>query len=741
MKLLEFSDWTDVQTQQIVVLPRLEEHGALVASPSLPSPRALHQINDTIVYDWSLEDILNLLKQQTPLRLHVSDDDNDSASTVEKNEILVVEEEEIGEEKKDCDDSSLLSKATNITLPFSPMSELSSWTKRVVSETSKQVNKYKQQQQQQKQPPGVVSLFLQSNTGAFLSLQQSSAQEITNTSLLIIRKSATEPAGNDIIRSCQWYAKADDEEWRIVPGAIHTAFQPSADLAGHFLRCVVHLTDSSSLTCHTETKIQMVPTLFQGIRQATQKTTGYSSFCMVKDVTFRFSISRADSGCALRVEQVLADHSTQVVHEQLEGAHVSLASYAAPKDFQLHLPFSENDEENHSLLYELADQEGIVSCQALNRLGRESFLIAFGIANYHGDASSCQPSMILYPATVDRLSSTPSLPETLGTNHEPTSTSKVASDETTRSTTPPRSPIPPSTSSVTPPRSPIPPIPIQRSTSLDTRPHGPNEQLQQQLLELRRQNVELQKQNKQWQNEKAVLQAAIDARENKLEDAQQEIAQLKGQLEAQEKSESERQDRRLVELKSALEQLTKELQEKDSLIATVQADCKALEDKYQQGQTIVEAHQQEHAALTMKLQKLKAERCHFKQKNESLQKEIAVICKNGRTIRQVEKLIADDAARQQEVALLRQQKKEALTELEHYRTAYQEAKHAQKMAGLDLDVTRLLERNAELERLVGELTEFVEAKESQLETVKRVNEALQAEIHSLAQANMSNNDI
>lgn len=292
--------------------------------------------------------------------------------------------------------------------------------------------------------------------------------------------------------------------------------------------------------------------------------------------------------------------------------------------------------------------------------------------------------------------------------------------------------------SLTPPRS---PIPLQRSTSLDTRTHIPNEPNEPLLLDLQRQNAELLKQNKQWLNERAILQAAIDARENKLELVQQELSQMRTQLDARQRSDTERQDRRVVELQSTVEQLHKELREKDSVIATVQAECKAMEGKYQQGQTVVEAHQQEHAALTMKLQKLKAERCHFKQKNDSLQKEIAVICKHGRTIRQVEKLIADDAARQQEVRLLRQQKKDALTELEHYRTAYQETKHAQEMAGLDVNVTRLFERNAELERLVGELTEFVEAKESQLETVKQVNEALQAEIHSLAQVHMSKNDV
>ena len=722
MKVLEFSNWTDLQTQQMVLMPRLEEHGALVCCEDEEGEESLrhelHHVNGNDVYDWSLEDILVLLKREEPIRLHVSDSHEEDDEDDDDGIIEMIEEETLtAEEKKDCDDYS--SPSSLLLLPFSPMNEFSSWTKRVVSETSKQVNKYKQQQQPP--PQGAVSIFIQSNTGAFLSLQQH--HEITNTSLLVVRKSATEP----VRVSCQWYANGsdvdDDGAWGILPGATHTAFQPSADLAGHVLRCVVQMTDSTGMTCQTETQVQVLPTLFQGIRQATQKPTGYSSICMVNDITFRLSITRTgQEGCsAVRVERVLADHSIEVIHEKLVGVHASLASYDRPKDFQLHLPLSEHDD---TLLYQLADPTTrVVSCQALNRMGREGFLIALGITNYAGSASSCRPSVLLYPAS--RAASSVVQSTTTPPSDSTTEPSAVVND------TPPTRPL-------TPPRS---PIPFQRSTSLDSRTtHSPKEE-NEQLHELQRQNAELQKQNKQWLNEKAVLQAAIDARENKLELVKQELSQLQTKLEAQEKNDAERQDRRVVELQAAVEQLQKELREKDSVIATVQTECKALEEKYQQGQTIVDAHQQEHAALTMKLQKLKAERCHFKQKNESLQKEIAVICKNGRTIRQVEKLIADDAARQQEVLLLRQQKKDALTELEHYRTAYQETKHAQEMAGLDVNVTRLFERNAELERLVGELTEFVEAKESQLETVKQVNESLQAEIHSLAQAHMSNNDV
>jgi hypothetical protein len=90
---------------------------------------------------------------------------------------------------------------------------------------------------------------------------------------------------------------------------------------------------------------------------------------------------------------------------------------------------------------------------------------------------------------------------------------------------------------------------------------------------------------------------------------------------------------------------------------------------------------------------------------------------------------------------LSEQKRKALEDLQHYRTSYEQSRTAQKMAGMDHDSTKVFERNAELERLLSELTEYVSAKEMQLETFKLVNDALQTEIRDLAKATMKNNDI
>jgi hypothetical protein len=124
-----------------------------------------------------------------------------------------------------------------------------------------------------------------------------------------------------------------------------------------------------------------------------------------------------------------------------------------------------------------------------------------------------------------------------------------------------------------------------------------------------------------------------------------------------------------------------------------------------------------------------------------LSKEISKICRNGRSVNEIERLLADHHTLLEEVELLRKQKRKALEDAHAYRTSYEQAKLAQEKAGLDNDTRAAFERNAQLEHLLAEMTEYVSAKEMQLDTIKQVNEHLQEEIHSLAQANLSKNEV
>lgn len=54
-------------------------------------------------------------------------------------------------------------------------------------------------------------------------------------------------------------------------------------------------------------------------------------------------------------------------------------------------------------------------------------------------------------------------------------------------------------------------------------------------------------------------------------------------------------------------------------------------------------------------------------------------------------------AHREEVSALREQKRKALDEIQHYRIAFEQSRMAQKMAGMDYDSAKVLERNAKLE--------------------------------------------
>jgi hypothetical protein len=105
----------------------------------------------------------------------------------------------------------------------------------------------------------------------------------------------------------------------------------------------------------------------------------------------------------------------------------------------------------------------------------------------------------------------------------------------------------------------------------------------------------------------------------------------------------------------------------------------------------------------------------------------------------VEIVVADNEARRQEIVLLRDQKRKALEEMQYCRAACEQSRAAQKMAGLDNDMAKVLEQNLELERLLSELTKYVSAKEMQLETLKQVNDALKSELGSITKGRMTRN--
>merc|ERR1712166_1672991 len=88
-------------------------------------------------------------------------------------------------------------------------------------------------------------------------------------------------------------------------------------------------------------------------------------------------------------------------------------------------------------------------------------------------------------------------------------------------------------------------------------------------------------------------------------------------------------------------------------------------------------------AIQKQNQQLKGERNNYKQKNESLSKEVARLCRGGRNIRDIEKLIADHESLLQEAELLRIQKRKALEDAHRYRTLYEQGKAVDERSGME----------------------------------------------------------
>jgi len=260
--------------------------------------------------------------------------------------------------------------------------------------------------------------------------------------------------------------------------------------------------------------------------------------------------------------------------------------------------------------------------------------------------------------------------------------------------------------------------------------------------------AELEKLNRALQNEKAILGATVEARESKLvklEELQASNKELSEKVAQQEtlKVQMKESHRRYENLQRDFESKaiaeTNCRKELDTALGTIKST-----------KSRIQGEQQKTSSCLIKLeaiqkinQQLKGERNNFMKKNESLSKEVARLCRGGRSMRDIEKVLADHESLLQETELLRAQKRKALEEAQQYRISYEQNKAVQEMSsGMDdRETRRVLERTKELERLLSEMTDYVSAKEMQLDTMKQVNETLQEEIHNLAQANLRSNEV
>ena len=251
---------------------------------------------------------------------------------------------------------------------------------------------------------------------------------------------------------------------------------------------------------------------------------------------------------------------------------------------------------------------------------------------------------------------------------------------------------------------------------------------------------------KSLQNERAVLTAAVEARDSKLqrlEELQGTVNQLKDEAA---KGQSAKQELDVVTSRfnasrSELERAKVSESERCNQIERLKKELETAEMKLKKEQKLAERCKAQMETSNMKYQKVKVERNTFRQKAESLAKDMSRVCKNGRGVNDIESVMEECETLKHEVSLLKTQKRKALDELEESRRLHEQSIKAQVKAGIDGEAVRALEQRDELDRVVTELTEYIDAKEMQLQTMMEVNRALQEEIHALAQARMGEGEV
>jgi chromosome segregation ATPase len=251
---------------------------------------------------------------------------------------------------------------------------------------------------------------------------------------------------------------------------------------------------------------------------------------------------------------------------------------------------------------------------------------------------------------------------------------------------------------------------------------------------------------KALQNEKAVLSAAIEARDSKLIKMSaklEDIEKLKQKVVTGEKAQNQLTELSLQhknakndieKMKENEQTLTRDLDKAKKHITT-------LETSFEIEKKAFATAKKEASKVKLQFQKTRGERNTFKQKADSLAKEMSRICRNGRGIDDIERLIHDHQTLGSEVVQLRSEKKKALDEVQECKTNFDEYIQAQIKVGAGGDAVRTTQRNFELERVVTEMTEYLNAKQMQLESVQHANRSLTEELRLMAEKCRDQNDI
>eukprot|EP00571_Detonula_confervacea_P001345 CAMPEP_0172322554 /NCGR_PEP_ID=MMETSP1058-20130122/46213_1 /TAXON_ID=83371 /ORGANISM="Detonula confervacea, Strain CCMP 353" /LENGTH=625 /DNA_ID=CAMNT_0013038323 /DNA_START=42 /DNA_END=1919 /DNA_ORIENTATION=+ len=594
---------------------------------------------------------------------------------------------------------------------------------------------------------------------------------ITNSSVVSVRLSKERacPLGKNGF-SFQWYrtntdsemmkeqsmCSKDDEGWALLRGACYAAYQPSVSDVGHRLRCIIKH-GSEHETCHLPCLVAIEQSLFDSAKITLlggNKTATFGNLRGVEDLSiFRLKIdvnSNDDfiTSSSIFIDKVTSGSADESNNETEPVPHFKVeADPAKPRIFDL-----------------ICSSHGRLRLDAANRKSRESLILALGVANFKGKLSSLTSKTALFPScgiedkihtesdsTLESSIDAPTLSP--DNSHSEQLEAKLADMHRLLkykdfSITKLQQEFVTSDAN-------------KRKVEKELESCRVSERLLKGALEKSESKVEEealtiedmhQAQNDAvivqermmtaLYNEKAVLQAAVEARDGKIEGMTHRIAELEKESVIMTTSLSSIQS-----LRNNLVQTQEKCSSSEKVIATMKKTESELEQDLKSVKGIVLdlndkflAAKETASKRESDCRKLKMERSSLKNRAEGLTKEMMRMSKNKLEALENEKLKKVIQELQRENVDMQENIEVAKSEKSKIRELYEATclAHQQSVSyQLSTDGNNAScaseQRIGELESVISSMTEYLNAKEMQIDTLKQVNEAFAKEINELTQ--------
>ena len=609
-----------------------------------------------------------------------------------------------------------------------------------------------------KTPAESCFIFIQTSSG-FDLVQNEALPSITNNSVISVRltKDRACPVGKNGY-AFQWHRSNldgvvrdsfmhsfDGESnykalpgWSLLRGACYAAYQPSVSDVGRQLLCIIKHEDVFLQCCFLPYIVVLEQSLLDSVKKGLfggQRSMSFGNLQGLDDLSHYLLKIDVDSN-----DDFISSSSISL--DKVTGGSVD-ESYN-DKDLITHF-IVESDPAKPRLFDLTCAPRGRLRLDAANRKSRESLVLALGLANFKGRLSSLTTETALFPSceSEDTLHaenelSPPdkhSLLEAKLTEMNHLLLSKdfaiaklqralLDSDAGKRKAE------------------------IELESCRDAARHLKSalQKLELQASVQARTIEDLSKYQtetvlghertvKALNNEKAVLQAAIDARDGKIDGLTSQLSDLakRSSLQTEQVSSTENLKRNLIqahERYSSAERIIAIKKEKENELNLELATAKATASKYEFDCRVLKSTA---SKCESDCKKLKMERNSLRQRAEGLSKEMLRMSKNNIASLENEKLktAIQELKREnnyflEQLEVVKSERKDAFEKLQATYIAHQQSVRFQRSSSTDVanGSCALDHRISELESVIASMTEYLSAKDMQIETLKQVNEVI-----------------